>query len=67
MVVYNQFKLGEKMKFEYYKLGNRWVLKTYKNAWCTRAVFFKDEEINKVKENIKVHGWEIREKIMEEA
>ena len=56
------------MRFEYYRLGNRWVLKTYKNAWCTRAVFLKDKEMNKVKENIKVHGWEIREKnIMEEA
>jgi hypothetical protein len=49
------------MKFEYYKMGNRWVLKTYKNAWNTKAVFFTDDEINKVIKNIRLNGWAVSE------
>lgn len=55
------------MRFEVSKIGNRKVLKTYKNEWLTRAIFLKDEEMNKVIENIKVYGWEIHEENMEEA
>lgn len=58
-------KIGETMRFEYYKLGNRWVLKTYKNAWNVRATFFSEDEIEKVISNIKMNGWAAREVKME--
>lgn len=61
MVIFIRHQVGEIMKFKYYKMGNRWVLKTYKNAWNTRAVFFTDDEINKVIENIKLNGWAVTE------
>ena len=56
-----KFKIGEAMRFEYFKMGNRYVLKTYKNAWNTRAVFFTEDEIDKVINNIKLNGWTVME------
>ena len=61
MVIFIRHQVGEIMKFEYYKMGNRWVLKTYKNAWNTRAVFFTDDEIDKVIKNIRLNGWAVSE------
>lgn len=55
------------MRFEIYKLGNRHVLKTIKNGSMTRAVFFKDEEVNNVVEKIKLNGWTITQKEVMEA
>ena len=49
------------MRFEISKLGNRNVLKTYKNEWLTRAVFLKDSEIEQVMQNIQKNGWKITE------
>lgn len=53
------------MRFELSKLGNRKVLKTYKNGWLTRAVFLKDSEVEQIMQNIQRNGWEIT--IMEEV
>lgn len=53
------------MRFVAYKLGNRHVLKTYKNGWCTRAVFLKKHELDKTVKNIHKNGWQIT--IKEEA
>lgn len=55
--------LGEIMRFELSKLGNRLVLKTFKNEWCTRAVFLKENEVDKILEGIQRNGWQI--KVME--
>ena len=54
-------KIGETMRFEYFKMGNRYVLKTYKNAWNVRATFFSEDEIDKVVNNIKMNGWAVIE------
>lgn len=51
------------MRFELSKLGNRLVLKTYKNEWCTRAVFLKENEVDKVLKGIQRNGWNL--KVME--
>lgn len=51
------------MRFELSKLGNRLVLKTFKNEWCTRAVFLKENEKDRIITNIQKNGWQI--KIME--
>lgn len=62
MVILIRYETGEIMRFEYYMLGNRWVLKTYKNQWCTRARILHKEELDKIVENIKINGWAVREK-----
>lgn len=56
-----KLKVGEAMRFEYFKMGNRYVLKTYKNAWNVRATFFSEDEIDKVINNIKLNGWAVVE------
>lgn len=61
MDIFIKHEIGETMNFEYYKMGNRYVLKTYKNAWNVRATFFSEDEIDKVINNIKLNGWAVME------